>query len=110
MTKNSSDQKIVHDDLTFLKVDPLGAFDIQWLENDQTDGVIIEYRKDLSVMELINEIRSHNHKEVYLMPIFLYKMHGEENPAVSQLADGEITNISNLAPIADITRRIKKRI
>jgi hypothetical protein len=110
MTKNSSDQKIIHDDLTFLKVDPLGIFDIQRLENEKADAVIIEYRKDLGVMALINEIRSHNHKEVYLMPIFLYKIHGEVNPAISQLADGEITNLTKLTPIADITKKIKKRI
>lgn len=110
MINNSQDQKIIHDDLTFLKVDPLESFDMKWLENGKVDAIIIEYRKDLSVLELINNIRSHNNKEVYLMPIFLYKIHGETNPVVSQLADGEVTNFSNLNPIADITKKIKNRL
>ncbi len=110
MTKNSQDQKIKHDDLTFLKVDPLKSFDMKWLENGSVDAIIIEYRKDLSVLELIKDIRSHNNKEVYLMPAFFYKIHGETNPAISQLADGEITNLSNLSPIADITKKIKSRL
>lgn len=110
MTKNSQDQQLIHDDLTFLKVDPLESFDMKWLESGKVNGIIIEYRKDLSVLELINDIRSHNNKEVYLMPVFLYKIHGETNPAISQLADGEITNLSNLNPIADITKKIKNRL
>lgn len=110
MIKNSQDQKIIHDDLTFLKVDPIESFDMKWLENDKVDAIIIEYRKDLSVLRLINDIRSHNNKEVYLIPVFLYKIHGETNPTVSQLTDGEITNLSNLNPIADITKKIKSRL
>lgn len=109
MIKNSQDLKIIHDDLTFLKVDPLESFDMKWLENGKVDAIIIEYRKSLSVLELINDIRSHNSKEVYLIPVFLYKIHGETNSAVSELADGEITNLSNLNPIADITNKIKSR-
>ncbi|GAA5520279.1 hypothetical protein LQ318_01020 [Aliifodinibius salicampi] len=109
MIKNSQDQELVHDDLTFLKVDPLESFDMKWLENGKVDAIIIEYRKALSVLEFINDIRSHNNKEVYLMPVFLYKIHGETDPAVSQLADGEITNLSNLNPLADIAKKIKSR-
>lgn len=110
MTKNSQDQKIVHDDLTFLKVDPFEFFDMKWLENGKVDAVIIEYRKALSVLELINDIRSHNNKEVYLMPVFLYKIQGETNSVISQLADGEITNLSDINPLADITKKIKSRL
>jgi hypothetical protein len=106
--ENPSFETMVHDEVTFAKVEPGDSFAIDELM--KVDAIIIEYCDRYSVLELINKIRSHEDEAIYLMPIFLYKFYREFYEDIARFADGTVNNLSDLSEIAEITMRIKERL
>ena len=99
---------ITHNHLKFLKADPSVPFDLNELAD--ADAIIIDYTNQNDVFELIREIRSHHEKEIYLIPCFLHNLSGSMDESVTKLADGTLTNLSNLDPVAIIVRKIQSRL
>lgn len=101
-------KKIEFDNLDFLHLKPTASFNPDILED--YDAVIIEYSDDHLVLETINNIRSHNEKSIYITPAFLLNIAGNMNDSIVSLADGVITNLTNLDSAAAVTRKIKSRM
>lgn len=101
-------KKIEFDNLDFLRLKPTESFNPDILTD--YDAVIIEYSNDHVVLEAINAIRSHNDKEIYITPAFLLNTGGNMTDTIVSLADGVITNITNLDSAAAVTRNIISRM
>lgn len=106
----ASDTKdiIKFDNLNFLRIRPESGFNADRLED--FDAVIIEYLDHHDVLETINEIRSHNEKQVYITPVFLLNEAGNMDDSIVALADGVIANLTNLDSAAAVTRKIYSRM
>jgi hypothetical protein len=101
-------QKISHEELVFLKIQDRSPLYLPQLKS--FDAVIIEYSNQLATEEIVKKIRCHNMESVYLIPIFVYKIYEEETGTRNPLIDGTIHSISNLAQVAEITRKIKNKL
>lgn len=106
--QNTTFETITYDQLLFAKLSSKTSFDIKDLY--EVDGVIIEYTDHQSVLKLIDTIRSHQDKAIYLLPVFLSRFHRESNKNIARFADGVIKDLSDLSEIGDITHQIKERI
>ena len=105
---NNTVQTLKYEGLTFLRVSDRYPFHLDQIK--PFDGVVIEFTEKKSSMELVKNIRSHNQQSVYLTPLFLYRLYGEPDKLIARLVDGTTSNLGDLKPIADITRKIKSRM
>lgn len=99
---------IKFDNLNFLRIRPNSEFDADCLED--FDAVIIEYLNHNNVLEIINAIRSHSEKKIYITPVFLLNEAGNMDDAIIALANGVIDNLTNLDSAASVTRKIYSRL
>ena len=108
LTMNNTVQTLKYEELTFLRVSDRYPFHLDQIK--PFDGVVIEFTEKKSSLELVKNIRSHNQTSVYLTPLFLYRLYGEPDKLIAKLVDGTTSNLGDLKPIADITRKIKSRM
>lgn len=105
---NNTVQTLKYEELTFLRVSDRYPFHLDQIK--PFDGVVIEFTEKNASLGLVKNIRSHNQSTVYLTPLFLYRLYGEPDKLIAKLVDGTTSNLGNLKPIADITRKIKSRM
>lgn len=105
---NNTVQNLKYEELTFLRVSDRYPFHLDQIK--AFDGIIIEFTEKQSALDLVKNIRSHNQSSVYLVPMFIYRLYGEPDKLIAKLVDGTISNLGDLKPIADITRKIKSRM
>lgn len=108
MNQATEDDTIKFDNLNFLRIRPKSRFDADHLAD--YDAAIIEYLDHHDALETINEIRSHNEKQVYITPVFLLNEGGNIDDSIVALADGVIVNLTNLDSAAAVTRKIYSRM
>lgn len=102
-------EEIRFDDLKFLKVSSRMYKAIDPDHFREYDAVIIEADDDISTFRLINKIRSHQEKKIYLIPVFLLGLEDEEHVLV-HISDGLLTTLSNLEGASYKTRKIQSRM
>lgn len=100
--------EFTYDDLQFVRVNPLQPVDLDQLA--QYDAIILDYTGEYNTYRFLRRVRIHDEKDIYLKPVFLYKIHGGADTVTSKLADGITNNLSNPDSVAAITREINKRI
>lgn len=105
---NNTVQSLKFEELTFLQVSDRYPFHLDQIK--PFDGVVIEFTEKKASLDLVKNIRSHNKAAVYLKPLFIYRLYGEPDELIARLVDGTISNLGELKPIADITRKIKSRM
>lgn len=105
---NNTVQSLKYEELTFLRVSDRYPFHLDQIK--PFDGVVIEFTEKKTSLDLVKNIRSHNQASVYLKPLFIYRLYGEPDELIAKLVDGTISNLGELKPIADITRKIKSRM
>ncbi len=101
-------KKIEFDNLDFLRLRPTPSFNPDILGD--YDAVIVEYPNRHTVLETINKIRAHNDKSIYITPVFLLNTGGNMDDTIVSLADGVISNLTNLDSAAAATRKIQSRM
>jgi len=100
-------KEITFEELKILKIQDRSPLFLPQIKS--FDAVIIEYSHQLATKEMIHKIRTHNDEAVYLTPIFIYKVYGEEidpNP----LVDNVLYSLSDLSSVANQVRNIKERM
>lgn len=107
MQETESKNRIRFDNLNFLLLDPSKPFNTDRLEG--YDAVLIQYSNHIDIQRIIDAIRSHNEKAIYLIPIFLLSMAENMDSTTVELADGVVSNSTNLDSAAAITHKIKSR-
>lgn len=106
--KVSTFETLKHDDLAFVKIKANLPFSRDELK--YVDGVIIEYTDQKTVFNVLSNIRNHNDKAIYLLPVFIYKIHRANDKQIARLADGIVHNLSDLTAAAAKTQQIKKKL
>ena len=107
MQETESKNRIRFDNLNFLRIDPSKPFNTDRLE--EYDAVLIQYSNRIDIQRIIGAIRSHNEKSIYLLPVFLLSMAENMDSTTVELADGVVSNSTNLDSAAAITHKIKSR-
>lgn len=102
-------EEIRYDDLRFLKILSRTYKAIDPDHFKKYNAVIIEVDDDISTFRMINKIRSHHEKMVYLIPVFLLGL-DDENHVLVHISDGILTSLTNLEGASYKTKKILSRI
>lgn len=102
-------EEIRSDELSFLRVSSRIYKNANIDHIKEYDAVIIEVYDDITAFRMIDKIRSHNEKKIYLIPVFLFGLE-EDKHVLVHISDGLISTLSNLEEASHRTRKILSRI
>jgi hypothetical protein len=74
------------------------------------DAIIIESNNRDFVEKLVRSVRTHQHTDVYLKPMFILKSSKVEDPLIRNLIDGVIFSLDQLELIQDYVEQILSKI
>lgn len=74
----------------------------------QADALIIEFISFTDTFNLLKMVRTHSDRNIYLIPIFLYKAYDLTDKVARSLADGEVNDLKQLDAVMTITQKIIK--
>lgn len=99
---------IRHDSFEFIRIHDYSNYSLELFM--AYDAIIIESNNRDFVEKLVRGVRTHQHSDVYLKPVFILRSTKVEDPLISNLIDGVIFSLDQLELIKDYVKQILQKI